>query len=78
MGTNTRVVGVGSVFITVKDENGQDIIAVLRNVLHVRELSRRDLTIGYSGSPKLGGKVLLCFWLIRWTTFAFMPLMVAA
>jgi hypothetical protein len=40
-GISVRVVGVGSVRIIVKVDNREEISAMLKNVLHVRELSRR-------------------------------------
>jgi hypothetical protein len=40
-GISAQVVGVRSVRIIVKAENGEEIPAVLRNVLYVPELSRR-------------------------------------
>jgi hypothetical protein len=41
MGIIARVVGVGSVRIVVKADGGEEISAMLKNVLHVLELSRR-------------------------------------
>jgi hypothetical protein len=38
---NAHVVGVGSVRIVVKAYNGEEILVMLKNVLHVLELSRR-------------------------------------
>jgi hypothetical protein len=40
-GVSARVVGVGSVQIIVKADNGDEIHAVLKNVLHVPGLSPR-------------------------------------
>jgi hypothetical protein len=40
-GISARVVGVGSVRIIVKADDGEEIPAMLMNVLHVLELSRR-------------------------------------
>jgi hypothetical protein len=43
----------------VKADDGEEILAMLKNVLHVPELSRRGLTIGFSASSKLGDKVIM-------------------
>jgi hypothetical protein len=40
-GISARAVGVGSVRIIVKVEDGEEIPATLKSVLHVPELSRR-------------------------------------
>jgi hypothetical protein len=40
-GISARAVGVGSVRIIVKANDGEEIPTMLKNVLHVRELSRR-------------------------------------
>jgi hypothetical protein len=40
-GTSARVVGVGHVRIIVKADDREDILAMLKNVLHVPQLSRR-------------------------------------
>jgi hypothetical protein len=40
-GISARAVGVGSVRIIVKADDGEEILAMLKNVLHVPELSRR-------------------------------------
>jgi hypothetical protein len=40
-GISARAVGVGSVRIIVKADDGEEIPAMLKNVLHVPELSRR-------------------------------------
>jgi hypothetical protein len=40
-GISARGVGVGSVRIIVKADDGEEILAMLKNVLHVPELSRR-------------------------------------
>jgi hypothetical protein len=40
-GNSARVVGVGSVRIIVKADDGEEIPAMLKNVLYVPELSRR-------------------------------------
>jgi hypothetical protein len=44
-GISARVVGVGSFRVIVKADDGEDIHAMLKNVLHSPELSRR--TPGY-------------------------------
>jgi hypothetical protein len=40
-GVSARAVGVGSVRIIVKADDGEEIHGMLKNVLHVPELSRR-------------------------------------
>jgi hypothetical protein len=55
-GIIARAVGVGTVRIIVKAADGEEIAAMLKNMLYVPEISR--LTIGISASPKFGDKVI--------------------
>ena len=59
-GISAHAVGVGSVRIIVKADDGEAILAMLKNVLQESyPVACRGLTIGFSASPKLGDKVTL-------------------
>jgi hypothetical protein len=61
-GINARAVGVGSVLTIVKGDDGEEILAMVQNVLHVLSypVVRRGLTIGFSASSKRGDIVIVC------------------
>jgi hypothetical protein len=79
-GIGARVVGVGSVRITVKADDREDIPAMLKNVLHVTELSRRaswsyHRLFSLTQARRQGHCVVLAD---PWATFVFIPVMVVA